>query len=47
MIANNDIGYGTDATTTGKIYVNGTLTHNGTATGDLYAEDGSHRPDEL
>jgi hypothetical protein len=38
MIANTSISYGAPATTTGKIYVNGTLNHDGHASGNLYSE---------
>ena len=45
MIANADISYGAGATTYGKIYagidangVKHSVTHNGTAYGDIYAE---------
>lgn len=37
MIANTSISYGSAATTTGRVYVNGNLTHDGTATANLYA----------
>ena len=38
MIANANITYGTTATTNGKIYSSGTVTHNGTASANLYSE---------
>jgi hypothetical protein len=40
MIANANIVYGPTATTNGKIYSSGTVTHNGTATANLYSEVG-------
>ncbi len=40
MIANTAITYGTTATTNGKIYSSGTVTHNGTASGNIYSEVG-------
>jgi len=40
MIANTAITYGATATTNGKIYSTGTITHNGTASGNIYSEVG-------
>ena len=40
MIANTAITYGATATTNGKIYSSGTITHNGTASGNIYSEVG-------
>ena len=39
MLANVSITYGSDATTNGKIYSTHNITHNGDATGDVYAEN--------
>jgi hypothetical protein len=38
MIANRAIVYGSAATTNGKIYSTGTITHQGTASGNIYSE---------
>jgi hypothetical protein len=38
MIANTAITYGPTATTNGKVYSTGTVTHNGTASGNVYSE---------
>jgi hypothetical protein len=40
MIANTAITYGATATTNGKIYSTGTITHSGTASGNIYSEVG-------
>jgi hypothetical protein len=40
MIANKAITYGSAATTNGKIYSTGTITHSGTASGNIYSEIG-------
>lgn len=37
MISDTNISYGTGATTTGKIYTTGSLSHDGTAQADIYA----------
>ncbi len=38
MIANTAITYGSAATTNGKIYSTGSITHSGTASGNIYSE---------
>lgn len=38
MIANTSISYGSDATTNGRLYANGDITHDGTANADMYAD---------
>jgi Tfp pilus assembly protein PilX len=37
-VVNGDVGWGSGATTNGKIYANGDIDHDGTATADMYAE---------
>lgn len=37
-VVNGNVGWGAGATTNGKIYANGNITHNGTATANIYAE---------
>lgn len=37
-VVNGDVGWGTGATTNGKIYANGNITHDGIATADIFAE---------
>jgi hypothetical protein len=37
-VVNGDVAWGVGATTDGKIYANGNITHDGVATGNLYAE---------
>ncbi len=37
-VVNGDVGWGAGATTNGKIYANGNIDHDGTATANMYAE---------
>jgi hypothetical protein len=37
-VVNGNVSWGTGAITNGKIYANGNITHDGTATADIYAE---------
>ena len=37
-VVNGDVGWGAGATTNGKIYANGDINHDGTATANMYAE---------
>ena len=37
-VVNGNVGWGAGATTNGKIYANGNITHDGTATANMYAE---------
>ena len=37
-VVNGDVSWGAGATTNGKIYANGNVTHDGIATGNIYAE---------
>jgi hypothetical protein len=38
-VVNGDVAWGSGATTNGKIYANGDIDHDGTATANMYAED--------
>ena len=38
-VVNGDVSWGAGATTNGKIYANGNVTHDGIATGNIYAEN--------
>lgn len=45
-VVDGDVGWGSGATTNGKLYANGDIRHDGTATADIYAEgtiSGSYR----